>query len=1340
MPRHRDVWAPRADEAKTMWSPTFLPWDGGYHLYTYGSVLLMILIIWKVKRSYHGLRLEPKKCCCQRHRKVKQRARDAGASRARGCSRKEAEKPRELLSVMKSQDWLPREGGVRRLLCADPCCNTCNAVALDIKHLLEGGSLTCPCSVGPPQGSPCLDSMAMPSKPVEQCPEHQAHCSKQLPLPLSAPVAAQFSDQKSFTRSMVQSPTAVSIHDYWTEHLQLTQQIQGPEVPRGPENMCVSVLEEPRAPVTQQLTGQTNSSLSYENQGQQPMNSQVSLLTVNQEITTATLTDPVPLHMDTVLPANSPILSPDIQRLLEVHVKKWMHFQRWGLPRRVEESMRQHMPNPPLFCQPENSEPGSPIHCDSPNFSVENLGTVSYQTWGSCLAGQATQAFWISEWAINTADQGHRYQQVPHHLALLSPALKDLSGPCALPGPHASETVDPWQQKYSQLFCGLPSLHSESLVANVLGSPGFSLKNSMSKLPLNDPFPFKELSFLPFPPKTPPQPAPPPYPSSPNQSAPSDHPQAHTNIPFLTRAECEALEWHVLQRHLQLQWGSPAVFQRSQHALSPAPHKSWDRAPSPETLKTSWPGQPVSVLTKDILLFPEQARRLLDFHLQRQLIHNRWGLPQKIQQSFQLLLSIDQQPLAWRSAALASEGVSREPAGTVGPFPPFKDPVPVPMPHLFAQAQEILQNHIDSKCGQIQQEKVPLGVGGSWECETPGGQTCSPESEPSELQAASDPDQPQKDSPLAPDPTPLDQQQQASPEVVAEHPKVPQALSKGAIEKLETTLRHKYLAFLSGLPALYYVALSMAMTPETAPQDEATDSGPRPAQTPPAPLTQITSSEEPCLSPEPGFQGAEETSEDAAEEVQAEAHVEETEEPEPLESQSEPPSPIVNKLNFHLRKKTLEIQLGIPTRAKESREHGGATSENASTWEALASPHDQRNTSPQELPLPPDSPRTPDPGRLSPRGQLASPLQAGQQSQTQPSSRASSPGSAHWASKVAQPTEDMTKAQVLCVRLEAGVNDGSLEKPWGPEAQSPDKCTDWAPAPEVAEKREKPGKPKPAGGHGEGDAGLALSSTREENPHAEAPSPVRTLLSRTRSSLWRRSHRFHLDASCPPSPQHRPLPWLPEQAPRMPGAGESAKDDPPHSPTKGGVILKPARMPQNARPVVPRASQGPPLQGKLLPAQTLQGQLLQGQVMPVHSHKRPSLPESGLRNKIKSFLNCINPKPKAKGHEYSMPSTVPTVAQTRKGKAEKILAPAKSPLGHSKTQKIRGGPKATALLPGKQAAAACSGDLLSPHSKFRHRLRTHSRKPHLASVLGRPPYCPRHCPQGVNATQPGNPP
>lgn len=47
-----------------MLSQTFVLWDLGYPLYTYGSIFVIILIIWQVQKSYHGL-TEHKRSCCR---------------------------------------------------------------------------------------------------------------------------------------------------------------------------------------------------------------------------------------------------------------------------------------------------------------------------------------------------------------------------------------------------------------------------------------------------------------------------------------------------------------------------------------------------------------------------------------------------------------------------------------------------------------------------------------------------------------------------------------------------------------------------------------------------------------------------------------------------------------------------------------------------------------------------------------------------------------------------------------------------------------------------------------------------------------------------------------------------------------------------------------------------------------------------------------------------------------------------------------------------------------------------------------------------------------------------
>ncbi|XP_030673451.1 protein FAM205A-like [Nomascus leucogenys] len=1286
-----------------MFSPTFVPWDVGYPLYIYGSIFIIILIIWQVKRSHHKLSPEPKRSCCRCHHKVRQRARGA-ASTARRCSRKEAEKPQKLLSIIKSQGWLPPEGSVRRILCADPCCQICNSVALEIQQLLAGENNQISLTLsGPLQGSSCLETLSMSSMSLDQSLEfHSWHTGELSPASVT-PTPSQLTDQKSLTQSAAQSTYTHGIRDHWADHLRLGPEFQLPDVLTGPNTMASSRLEKLRAPLNQEEMMQSNPSSVQGNQGQHHLNSQVSLLSLNPE--TLNLMHPMASHM--VLPAHLPFHCPEVMRLLDVHVKKWMHFQRWGLPRRVEESLRQLMPNPPVYYQPGNAQPVSFKLNNTSQVSLHRFETVSLQTWCSCVAGQPTQTFWVSEWSIMNPEQRHHCQQSPHPMALAlhSPALKALSGPHPLSGGQDNDSRSDLQQKYSQLFCGLPSLHSESLVATFMRSQGRPKKEKVPKPALKDPFLFNELSFPQLLPKTSPQSAPPSSPLSPNWVSPSEHQRAQINVPFLTLAEYEALEWHLLQRQLQLQWGWPAALQRSQHTQCLLQHEPCGKAQPPETMTASQPGKSISVLTREPLFFPEHARKLLEFHIQKQLIHHRWGLPQKIQQSIQLLLtSTDQQIVSCSSTALANvsipQTVALEANGACDVLSPIVAPVSIPMPHLLTQAKAILQNHFNSKCEQIHQGKIPACVHRSWDCRISGGLavaplTCIPESQFLVLQRASDPDLHHKVMPWMP--TALDQQQQALPGAITEHPKLLRVLSMEAIEKLETTLRHKHLAFLSGLPALYCVALPRALAPAVTSQSIITEMVPRPVET------------------------------------------------LPLESQTHPAIPYslqthtLTKLNFHLRKKVLEIQWGIPIRARKSREQIAAAPENKSTQKSLESLNHQGETLLQELPIPPDTLPAPNPEGVHLKEQLANDLKAVQQNQKQSTSKAVPQGSAHSVSKISQRSGDMTKAHMLCVRVDANVNNPSLEEPWGPEPQSPGKSKDPAHVPRLAGKREDPEETKAARDHREGDAGFGRSSTREERRPAEDQRPAGMLPNKTPRGSWRWSRSFHLADPCQHSPQHHPQLKLPQLPPRVPAEKESDSDL-QDSQTELTVILEPATIPKNAQTVVPQASQGQPFlsqptQGKPLQGQTLQGQVLHGLVMPAHTQKKPSLPESSLTNKIKRFLQHIIPRTKGRGHEDSMFSAAVKVAKTRKENAAKVLAPAKSPVGRSKTEKPTGCSKAQSHPAQKLVGPA----FLDGPQSLDNKLQLHSRQPGSASALGYPRHCPRHCPREACATKPGHP-
>lgn len=171
---------------------------------------------------------------------------------------------------------------MRQLLCADPCCQICNDVALEIQQLILGeSSLTTPTSSGPSHGSSCLDILSLSSLCFGQS-QHSLH-SKELSRPSATCTVSQLTTQKSLTqlaakstvKSATKSASAVTIHDYWADHQQLRQGFQGPDVPWDAGVLSSSSVEEPRI----HRDKKSNTKCVPEKQGQQPFLSLNSKLT-----------------------------------------------------------------------------------------------------------------------------------------------------------------------------------------------------------------------------------------------------------------------------------------------------------------------------------------------------------------------------------------------------------------------------------------------------------------------------------------------------------------------------------------------------------------------------------------------------------------------------------------------------------------------------------------------------------------------------------------------------------------------------------------------------------------------------------------------------------------------------------------------------------------------------------------------------------------------------------------------------------------------------------------------------------------------------------------------------
>uniref|UniRef100_A0A4W2D9E4 Uncharacterized protein n=1 Tax=Bos indicus x Bos taurus TaxID=30522 RepID=A0A4W2D9E4_BOBOX len=294
---------------------------------------------------------------------------------------------------------------------------------------------------------------------------------------------------------------------------------------------------------------------------------------------------------------------------------------------------------------------------------------------------QVTKRVEIKIWKEKEKDESHLKQMSQDcHLNSLRNMLESLHAeqdtttpqpfwstkdkPGQLPGPqqfsYPKVLGNKLQQKYNQLFWGLPSLHSESLVATVSIPETSSVPQSpflfnkishacpvqmQAKIPplLSQFQPLSHLEFQsrPFIP-TIPQFQPPPLariqtqahlkpslPILPSSSSAQIRasglscPTSQNKPQSLTPTEIQHSEWSLLQKQLENRRTLSSVVKQSEEVFNVFPSNL------PED---SWV---VSILPENFPISPE-LRKQLEIHLQNWLIQHRWELPQRIQESLEI--------------------------------------------------------------------------------------------------------------------------------------------------------------------------------------------------------------------------------------------------------------------------------------------------------------------------------------------------------------------------------------------------------------------------------------------------------------------------------------------------------------------------------------------------------------------------------------------------------------------------------------------------------------------------------------------------------------------------------
>ncbi|XP_039389643.1 uncharacterized protein LOC120403031 [Mauremys reevesii] len=471
--------------------------------------------------------------------------------------------------------------------------------------------------------------------------------------------------------------------------------------------------------------------------------------------------------MVVTMPQTLPFLSVGSRTELERHLQRMVHLKRWGLPKRIQESLRLLMPATPPHPRL------SPL--PSGRWAPRGPGPVTRAAQMPGLRARApAQASQGPARASRSAPGSHCYRdtrELQVHIARKGleirlgalPAVlrssqkmaalgrRDLLLPKLIPpgckAPLARHQLCPLlsckagsmelnvRHKHIQYLWALPTLRAPGNCMAPAAQPGHmppAAEETCDQEKHTDP-------SGPHPPQGPtltgscppgggcphyrqslaklfhagPSPAPPP-----SSSRAAGTKFTEQELPFLPPGAREELELHVRKKRLQHEWGLPLIIQKSMRGLMAAPPRPGQpKAPPPAD-------SDVAVLQPELSFLSEGSRRELELSLRKRLMHRRWGLPRRIQESVRLL-----QP-ASAHAELRPHGPTERDAE--GPFllPWHKSAVhlewgvgkarrvvaaPHPRLSLGRDAQKWLQIHVAKKCVETRLGAVPTAVRRSWQ-------------------------------------------------------------------------------------------------------------------------------------------------------------------------------------------------------------------------------------------------------------------------------------------------------------------------------------------------------------------------------------------------------------------------------------------------------------------------------------------------------------------------------------------------------------------------------------------------------------------------------------------------
>ncbi|XP_055493549.1 uncharacterized protein LOC129698430 [Leucoraja erinacea] len=330
---------------------------------------------------------------------------------------------------------------------------------------------------------------------------------------------------------------------------------------------------------------------------------------------------------DVAVASEEPVfINSEHRKCLELNIKKKIINQKWGLPNRIQLSMKEFMPSP------------QPLQ----NYALKSKTMKGCEEFNSKMILRATKE------TLHSKNANIRKISASPHSVKLKKEHKWKLNTCLL-----------MQILNSKMHC-LPEIIQESLN----NSYPAVLKNTLTKpVMVNEGFKKQRPWHLPFVeqdaidhleqklkhkqiihlwkletqhdksmevmiPKGP------PLPPAIKASGVKIELEG-TEASFVARDSRDRLEWHITQKKLQQHWGLPPHIQKSAECFIPSAPKL---IPPHLNLKPSFG---VMVATNELPFMNKKHRKLLEFNVKKKIINNKLGIPTLIQSSLRDFMGLN---------------------------------------------------------------------------------------------------------------------------------------------------------------------------------------------------------------------------------------------------------------------------------------------------------------------------------------------------------------------------------------------------------------------------------------------------------------------------------------------------------------------------------------------------------------------------------------------------------------------------------------------------------------------------------------------------------------------------